>query len=113
MNETWQDGNCLNCVCKEDGERRPNHQCAQTTCPSVSEHPDHGDYQLEVVEVPGSCCPNVVRTACIDDYEVIEVSDYILSSKSDFPNVDHQHAIELRIMGNNTDPKDYDTHSCD
>ncbi|XP_063867870.1 uncharacterized protein LOC135104399 [Scylla paramamosain] len=75
VNDTWQDGNCLKCVCKEDGEGKPHHQCAQTTCPRETEHPDYGDYQLEVVEVPDTCCPNIVRTACIDDYEVIEVGD--------------------------------------
>ncbi|KAK3857259.1 hypothetical protein Pcinc_036476, partial [Petrolisthes cinctipes] len=78
VNETWEDGLCHTCLCVSDkGEDNNNNvaQCSQQTCPLLSNHPDHGQYRLESSQVPGICCPEIIRTACIDDYEEIEVGE--------------------------------------
>ena len=45
------------------------------TCPSLEGHPDAPDYLLEEVSEENKCCPLIVRTACIIDGDIIEVSD--------------------------------------
>nr|XP_045582100.1 uncharacterized protein LOC123745535 [Procambarus clarkii] len=75
VNESWEDGLCLNCKCLQESEGHPRHQCTKQTCPTLDSHPDRGRYELESVETPGQCCPTVTRTACIDDYEVIKIGE--------------------------------------
>ncbi|KAK8736435.1 hypothetical protein OTU49_005001, partial [Cherax quadricarinatus] len=73
--ESWTDGLCLTCKCTQENEGHSRHHCTQHTCPTLDSHPDRGEYELESVETPGQCCPTVIRTACIDDYEVINIGE--------------------------------------
>lgn len=74
VGESWEDGLCLKCQCTLDSTNKPRHTCTEQTCPTLDTHPDRGQFQLDSLQVPGQCCPDIVRTACIDDYEVIDVS---------------------------------------
>ncbi|XP_068231986.1 hemocytin-like [Palaemon carinicauda] len=73
IGESWEDGLCLKCKCVMGSKGSANHQCSEQVCTTLNNHPDKGNYQLDLVETAGQCCPSIVRTACIDDYEVIEV----------------------------------------
>lgn len=76
IGESWDDGLCLKCKCILGSSiGAPRHQCNEQVCSKLSDHPDRGNFQLDVIETAGQCCPSIIRTACIDDYEVIEVGD--------------------------------------
>lgn len=75
VGESWEDGLCLKCQCTLDSTSKPRHTCTEQTCPTIDTHPDRGQFQLDSLLVPGQCCPDIVRTACIDDYEVIAIGD--------------------------------------
>ncbi|KAK7066926.1 hypothetical protein SK128_023902 [Halocaridina rubra] len=75
IGDTWEDGLCLKCKCVKHSQGTPRHQCSEQVCTSLEKHPDKGNFQLDVIEVGGQCCPSIIRTACIDDYEVIPVGD--------------------------------------
>ncbi|XP_022255312.1 hemocytin-like [Limulus polyphemus] len=63
--EVWKDGHCRNCTCEgTPGQYTP--QCVFEQCPSVESLPDDKDYVLTTVNVPGQCCPTVVRLFCKD-----------------------------------------------
>ncbi|XP_076369994.1 hemocytin-like isoform X2 [Tachypleus tridentatus] len=63
--EEWKDGLCRNCTCEgTPGQYAP--QCVFEQCPSLESLPDDKDYVLTSVNVPGQCCPTVVRLFCKD-----------------------------------------------
>lgn len=80
VGEKWLDGLCIECECRFDNGKSPVSKCLRKTCTKIEEHPDKKEYVLEEIPIPGTCCPKIVRTACIEDGEEVKVCSRLWGS---------------------------------
>ncbi|CAL4126747.1 unnamed protein product, partial [Meganyctiphanes norvegica] len=75
--DTWNDGFCLECECHSMSNGDGRSQCSHKTCLSLADHPDRKNYQIEEITIPNTCCPKIVREACIEDDVTFHVGEVV------------------------------------